>query len=239
MENRLIGAVAAGLAPADPLWRPTLRAALAALHDQWRPLLVLNLLVAALVAGEFLSADFAARLDTASAWLMAGGLPAVFLAAGLSSGMLAEIAVVVAKQGGRWRAVNTEGSAVRFAVFGVNAVVVSLFYRVQAYLFGDGLGWSVQLPKLAVDQLLFAPLVCLPLQITASRLHALRFDARRLATELCGPFLRKHYLPALATQWLFWPPVSLAIYLFPLPLQTPLFLLIGAAWALLMATLAR
>jgi hypothetical protein len=222
-----------------PLSRPALRAALAALHDQWRPLLVLNLMVAGLIAGEFLSASFAARLHIASAWLMAGGLPAVFLAAGVSSGVLAEIAVVVAKQGGRWHTTNTEGAAVRFVVFGVNAVVVSLFYRLQASLFGDGLGWSVQLPKLAVDQLLFAPLICLPLQITASRLHTLRFDARRLASELPGSFLRRHYLPALATQWLFWPPVSLAIYLFPVPLQTPLFLVIGAVWALLVATLAR
>src|SRR6266478_5159787 len=115
MDDRLAplgetSAAAPGSAPEESLWRPALRAALVALHDQWRSLLVLNLLVAGLIVGEFLSTSFAARLQTAGAWLMTGGLPAVFLAAGLSSGVLAEVAVVVAQQSGRWRSGNTEGT---------------------------------------------------------------------------------------------------------------------------------
>jgi hypothetical protein len=97
----------------------------------------------------------------------------------------------------------------------------------------------VLLPKLAVDQLLFAPLICLPLQLGASRLQALHFNVRLLCDEVGGPFLRDRYLPALVTQWLFWPMATLAIYSFPLAMQTPLFLLIGATWALLVVALTR
>ena len=70
------------------------------------------------------------------------------------------------------------------------------------------------------DQLLFAPLVCLPLQLGASRLRALDFRFGLLHDDLRAGFLRQRYLPALVTQWLFWPAVTVAIYLFPLALQT-------------------
>ena len=89
-----------------------------------------------------------------------------------------------------------------------------------------------------MDQFVFGPLFFLPLQLTAARLNALDLGFRRWGAELAGPFVQLHYLPALATQLMFWPPVTLAIYLFPVALQTLLVLLIGAAWSLLVAALA-
>ena len=219
--------------------RAAVESGLAAARSQARPVLALQVLVALVVAAEFLSADVDAFWRSAAAALDARGLPGVFVAAGLTSGLLAEAAVVAVHQHGRWRAGNTPAAGFRFVLFGVNAVLVSVFYRFQAAWFGDSSSWSVLLPKLAVDQLVFAPLVCLPLQLGASRLQALGFDIRRLSAEVRGPFLRERYLPALVTQWLFWPTVSLAIYSFPLAMQTPLFLLIGATWALLVVALTR
>jgi hypothetical protein len=221
------------------VWRAALESGLAAARSQARPVLALQALVALVVAGEFLSADVDAFLRSAGAALDTLGLPGVFVAAGLTSGLLAEAAVVAVHQQGRWRAWNTPAAAFRFVLFGLNAVVVSVFYRWQAEWFGDSASWPVLLSKLAVEQLLFAPLVCVPLQLGAGRLQALGFDARRLYGELDGAFLRERYLPVLVTQWLFWPAVSLAIYSFPLVMQTPLFLLIGATWALLVVALTR
>jgi hypothetical protein len=221
------------------MWAAALESGLAAARAQWRPLVALQVVVAAVVASAFLSAHVDGLWKVAGARLASWGLPGVFVAAGLTSGLLAEAAVVAVHQGRHWGAGNTEEAAFRFLLYGVNAVLVSLFYRLQAALFGDGVAWRVLLPKVAVDQLLFAPLICLPLQLGASRLHALGFSVPLLHDELRGPFVRERYLPALVTQWLFWPPVTVGIYLFPLAMQTPLFLLIGATWALLVVALTR
>lgn len=215
-----------------------LRAGLSALCEQRRPLLILQSLVAAVVACGFLLPGFDGLLRAIGERIAAGGAAAVFVTAGLSCGLLAEAVVVTVQQRGRWRSSNLRQAAFRFALYGANAVLASLFFRLQAAWFGDGLGWSVQLPKLAMDRLVAGLLLFLLVQLTAARLNALHFDLRRWTAELAGPFVRLHSLPGLATQLMFWPPVTLAIYLFPVALQTILFLVIGAAWSLLVAALA-
>src|SRR5471032_2074620 len=95
-----------------PVWTRAVEAGLAAARSQARPLIALQIVVALVVAGEFLSADVDAFWRSASTVLQSRGLPGVLVAAGLTSGILAEAAVVAMHQHGRWRAANGEAATV-------------------------------------------------------------------------------------------------------------------------------
>src|SRR5262249_44853508 len=107
-------------------WDVAVACALDAARDPWRPGVVVQILVAALVASALPWPAVDAFWQRAGAALTAGGLPAVFLTAGLTSGLLAEAAVVAMHQGGRWTAANVQEAGFRFLLYGVNAVLVSL-----------------------------------------------------------------------------------------------------------------
>jgi len=219
--------------------RSALRTGLEAARRQLKPVLLLQLLLAGVVASYFAWSGGPRLWQAASAALSRGGLVAVFLAGGIFSGLVAEAAVVLIRQRGRWTGANTVDAAVRFVIYGTNAVLVSLFYGLQARLFGDVRSVAVVARKVAFEAVLFAPFVSLPLQLLGSRFSALGFDGPALLAELKGRFFRDFYRPGLVVQWMFWPLVSCVVYSFPLALQTPVFLVIGAIWALLLAALAK
>jgi len=181
----------------------------------------------------------AAILSRYAEWQHSGGIFRAALAAGFAGGILSELSLVYARDGGRWNKRHLDNMAFRFVIFSFGGMVVYLFYRCQAVWFGDGLSWRVLVPKVLVDQFGFSVFWSTAYQTLTFRWQALRYSGRLLWNELDRNFVLERMLPVLVTNWMFWIPGVTLVYSMPLILQMPLNIFATAIWSLLLAGLAR
>ncbi|MEI9998368.1 MAG: hypothetical protein WDO13_03980 [Verrucomicrobiota bacterium] len=76
-------------------------------------------------------------------WQSAGGALGNGVAAALAGGLLSEVSLVYFQGKGRWTAARLESLAFKGAVFFVAGCIVFEFYRLQAWLWGQGVSLSV------------------------------------------------------------------------------------------------
>lgn len=153
--------------------------------------------------------------------------------------MISEICLVYVVYGGRWTATHLENLLFKFVLFFLGGMVTFEFYRLQAVWFGEGLTWSVILPKVLVDQFIFSVFWSTTYQTLAFRWMSLRYSGRKLWSELDWNFVINRMLPVLVTNWMFWIPGTMLLYSMPLVLQMPLAVFATAIWAVLLSAVAR
>lgn len=111
---------------------------------------------------------------------------------------------------------------------------IDLFYRFQAWMFGDDNGVATIAPKVLVDMLLYAPFVgllnCVLFYIWQD--NAYSFSKTKIALG-SGWYVRR-VLPALISNWAVWLPAAILIYALPLALQLPVQNLILCFWVLVL-----
>jgi TRAP-type uncharacterized transport system fused permease subunit len=95
------------------------------------------------------------------------------------------------------------------------------------------------LPKLLVDQFGYSVFWSAPSQTILTRWHALHYSTREVWRELRTDMIFRRMLPVLVTNWMFWIPIIILVYLMPLNLQVPLAVVATAIWGLLLNAAAR
>jgi hypothetical protein len=123
------------------------------------------------------------------------------------------------------------GNVIFWAVKGAE---IDLFYRLQAWMFGNDNGVATIVPKVLVDMLVYAPLVgllnCVLFYIWQDNGYSLSKTKKALGS---GWYVRK-VLPALISNWAVWLPAAIVIYALPLALQLPVQNLILCFWVLVL-----
>ncbi|MCE0521484.1 MAG: hypothetical protein LV480_01060 [Methylacidiphilales bacterium] len=203
------------------------------------PMLALQAAMAVTVAIYYGWPAATAVLSDYAEWQHSGGVFAAALATALAGGVLSELSLVYIQDKGRWSARHLGDMGFKFAFFFINGSVVYEFYCRQAVWFGEGVTWSVLLPKVLVDQFIFTIVWAMPFQSLAFRWQALRFSGKRLWKEMNRAFVTERMLPVLMTNWMFWIPGTVLIYSMPTHLQTPLFVFAIAIWGLLLPAVTR
>jgi hypothetical protein len=209
----------------------------AALRRFWRPFLLIQGAAVALVLAYHALPAVREACAALAAWRTAGGLPFAAASAAFAGGLLPELAMLVTQRGraplrGRGRDI-----AFNVAFFAFNGVVVDGLYRAEAAMFGNGTGPLTVAAKTAFDQFVFTP-PWLVVIVTLFLWRRRRFSWAATRPQLRRGFLRKHVVPLLLPDWLFWIPMVCVVYAFPLPLQFLLFILALAAWSLIMVVIA-
>lgn len=220
-------------APESP-WAAGLRA----VRRFWRPFLLIQSAAVALVLFYRSSEAVRAACAAAARLKSEGGLPFAALTGCVAGGLLPELAKLLAGRGraelrGRSRVV-----AFNTAFFAVNGVVIDLLYRYEAALFGRDARLGVVAAKVAFDQFVFTPVwsaVIAALFLWRGR----GFSFAATAPALGRRFFRERVLPLLVPNWCFWIPMVSIIYALPVPLQFLLFVLVLAAWSLIMTFIAE
>ena len=192
--------------------------------------------VVALYYGCAAAGPFFARL---AAWQHAGGFLAASVSSAFAGGFLSEFSAVYFLDGGRWTRAHLENMAFKLALFFSSGGLVYEFYHLQAFWFGDGVAWSIILPKILVDQFGYTVFWATPYQTLLTRWHALGFSGRKLWGELKSDLITRRMLPVLITNWMFWIPGVCLIYALPLNLQMPLAIFATAIWGLLLTAAVR
>ncbi len=195
--------------------------------------------MAALVAIYYCWPTGSAILAKYGTWQHSGGILAGALASAIAGGIISEICLVYVVYGGRWTLTHLENLVFKFTLFFLGGMVTYELYRLQAVWFGEGVTWSVILPKVLVDQFIFSVFWSTSYQTLAFRWMSLRYSGRDLWRELDWNFVINRMLPVLVTNWMFWIPGTVLLYSMPLILQMPLAVFANAIWAVLLSAVAR
>lgn len=130
--------------------------------------------------------------------------------------------------------------AVITAFWAYKGVEVSYFYRVQAWLFGEGTSAGTIIAKTLVDQYVYCPLVAIPVTWLVYTWAEHRFDSGHIAREFRrSGFYARCVLPVLIANWGIWTPAVAIIYLLPTALQLPLQNIVLCFFTLLLAFITR
>ena len=112
-------------------------------------------------------------------------------------------------------------------------------YRLLAWLFGTGTDLGTIAKKVVVDQFVSTPLASIPFSVLAFLWAERGFTGSGLATALRTPGeFRGRWATLLVTAWAFWLPVLAFVFAMPADLQFPLFVVIQAAWSLLLVAVS-
>lgn len=162
------------------------------------------------------------------------GLAFPFLANVLSGVVLPQVAKLVTGLPG-FR--GKRDALFQFVFFGLMGLLIDVFYRQQAVIFGDRSDIGTIATKVIVDQFVFTPLVSIPLSVVLFAWRDANFDFGRVKRALRPELFPRRYLTILVSCWAFWIPSVSIIYAFPAELQFWIFLFAAAAWSLLLVTM--
>jgi hypothetical protein len=195
------------------------------------PALVIQAAVVSVVLAYYLWEPARAWLERLAEFKRGGGYLFSLAAGALAGGMLPELLTVAAFQRWRVRRENWDALAFGACFWGLMALVVDLFYRLQTFIFGPGVDVATVLRKAAFDQFVFTPFLTIPLTVVVFewRHAGYRFGGVALGRG----FYRLKVLPAVVSGLGFWLPVVAFVYSLPLPLQFPLFTLALTLWVML------
>jgi len=128
------------------------------------------------------------------------------------------------------------GLLVKLAYFGFIAIAVDTLYIFLSQQLGDKPSLGVVIAKIAFDMLVFSPLLSMPVAaLTFMWIDSgLRFPVMR--QKLAEGDFWKRYFPTLVTCWMYFGPVTIALYSLPLALNFPVSMAAQAAWGLIITS---
>jgi hypothetical protein len=203
-----------------------------------RPFISIQIAAVGLVVAYSLFPGLRAACADLAAIRERWGLAFSALAGAAAGGMLPELLKrLLSPSANRLRGRGRE-LAFNVAFFAFNGVVIDLFYRQMARLFGSAASVVTVVEKVAFDQFIFTPL-WLPVIIALFAWRHAGFRVVAAAQALQGDFYGRRVVPLLLPNWAFWIPMTAVIYALPGPLQFLLFALALAAWSLIMVFIAE
>jgi hypothetical protein len=225
------------VAPSPVVNESPFRAGWLAVRRFWRPFVLMQVAALLLVVAYRVSAEVRALCAVLVSFKREGGLAFSAIASAVAGVLLPEVATLATVPAERRRPGRLRQLAFTTAFFLLNGVVVDLFYRLSAHVFGPAATPPVIGQKVAFDQFVFTPLwLCVIGSLFAWHKHGFRLAPTR--ADLSDSFLRRRLLPLLLPNWCFWIPMTAVIYALPVPLQFLLFVFALAAWSLIMVFIA-
>lgn len=215
-----------------------LRASLLAARANLAPGLVLQAFALALAGGYYLHAPSRAALERLASFRAEIGLPFALVSTALF-GALIPFAVLRLSKATRHRYTPAQMTAL-VAFWAYKGIEVSLFYTLQARVFGEDTSFSTIVLKTFVDQFVYCPLIAVPCTWFIYTWVELGFRGAPLLAEWRrkGWFVRC-ILPLLLATWGIWVPAVAIIYLLPTALQLLLQNVVLCFFTLLVIFLTR
>jgi hypothetical protein len=220
------------------LLRTLVQPTLDAWRTYWLALVIIQSCALGMVIAYYEVVGAAAVFDQLAAWKIAGGMPLAALVTVLSGGVVPELL----KRALRPVAVQPPSVgelAHQFAMWAGLGIMIDAFYVLQSQLFGTGTDALTLLYKVAFDQLVFAPLITMPLMVLWFFLRECRYQFGRWWREIRLQLVVRRAASLWFSCLSFWPVMLLIIYSLPTSLQFPLFLFANAAYSILMIFIAR
>jgi len=212
--------------------RAALRPGFLAVRKYYRVFLVFQFVGIALYFAYFQLPPIRSAVDAFSNWKDAGGFWLSALLTAMAGTILPESVRTIVGPDRSWSLGRLKKMGWNFVFFGTVGLEVDLFYHILAWFFGSGPSWSIILPKLAVDFLVYVPVVAIPISVSYFLWLELGWSPRQILRAWNWSLYRDRGLPLLIPDYFYWGPLLLFLYSLPLNLQFPFFLLIFSGWSL-------
>ena len=197
------------------------------------PALVIQAAVVAVVLAYYFWEPARVWLGHLAEFKREGGYLFSLVAGVLAGGLLPELLTVAVFQRWHVRRENLSSLAFGACFWGLMALVVDLFYHLQALMFGSGVEFATVFKKTVIDQFVFTPFVTIPFTVVVFEWRHAGYRLGAVSRALGRDFYRRKVLPAVVSGLGFWLPVVVLVYCLPLPLQFPLFTLALTLWVMI------
>ena len=202
-------------------------------------MLVIQLALVAVVVGYYSVPSVARVLEDWADFKDSLGIVSVVIVGFVAGGLLPELAKLVTgrlgKVDGKWLG-DTAYTGVVYSLIAL--CVWTLYIFLEAWL-GPTKSVGVLAAKVGFDQLVFSPLVSMPLAFHMFGWRDAKFKAGYLKNLFDREFYVEHVAPPLVMCWAYWGPVVSCIYLFPERLQFVIAAFCQGAWSLLFVLMVR
>ena len=216
-------------------FRIGIQTGLAAAAANRGPALALWIFGVALVTAYYQVPLIHEALQTLRVWKEQWGLVFAAISTGIVGGLIPPLIGWLAKQPSvKLTAPYLISNLLFWAYKGIE---VDLLYCGQAMLFGDSAHWSTVLPKVAVDQAIYAPAMGLTNTVLFYRWRKVNYSWSQFRERLDKRWFSRIILPTLVSNWFVWIPACALVYLLPLGLQLPIQNLILCFWVLILVFL--
>jgi hypothetical protein len=213
-------------------FRQALRPGLLAVRHFYRVFLLFQAIAISLYFAYYHHPEIRHSIDAFATWKSSGGLLLSALLTAIAGTLLPETARTIVGPDRSWNQERCRRLGWNFLFFAFNGILVDLFYVLQAHLFGVGHTFSVLLPKMALDCLVFIPWVCMPMTVSYFLWLELGWSPTRILRSWSWAMYRDRALPLMIPDYLYWIPIIFLLYGLPLNLQIPYFLLAFSGWSL-------
>lgn len=201
------------------------------------PGLALQVFALALVVTYYLSPGARPTFELVAGWKMRYGLGYSALATALFGGLIPYLYLLAS---GQVPAGQRRAQLLFYVLFwAYRGIEVDVFYRLQAFLFGDQATWTVVLPKVLVDQFIYSIFIAAPGQVVFFLWKERAFSFAATRRDLTLSYLVSAEARVVFSQWMVWIPAVSIIYSLPSALQIPLFNLVVCFWVLLLTFVSR
>ena len=203
------------------------------------PGLILQALMLALLLSYYFHPATTAWLDRLADVKLRWGFGYSALSAIIAGALVPELMRVLVFQKGRARRENFANLLFTIPFWCGMGMLVDVFYRTQALVFGAEPTFQVVVVKVLCDQLLYSPFVATPLTcwLYDWKLAGYRFDGAR--RWFSAAYARDVMLPVIFANWGVWIPVVAILYSLPGTLQIPLFGLALSLWVMLLTWMSE
>jgi hypothetical protein len=163
-----------------------------------------------------------------------GGLVFSALAAMVAGGLFPEILTVAVFQRWKIRRKNIGNMLFNMALWGTEGMIVDLFYRTQAHIFGSHVDFATVFKKVLVDQLIYTPFFATPFGVGCYEWKNRDYSPQGMSRVFTLAFYKNKSVPALVASWGVWIPLVSILYSLPSLLQFPLFTLGLTFWVMIL-----
>ena len=185
------------------------------------------------IAGYFWFEPVRNLLETAGAYKTKYGLTFSIISTAIFGGLLPSIL--------RLATTSQNGIEKFWSIFignvifwGIKGAEIDMFYRLQAWMFGDEVSLITIAYKVFVDMALYAPFVGLLNCVLFYVWQDNDYSVAKSKAALGSNWYVRKVLPALISNWCVWVPSAIIIYALPLALQLPVQNLILCFWVLVL-----
>ena len=121
----------------------------------------------------------------------------------------------------------------RMIYFAVIGISIDLLYAWMGRAYGSEATLSIVAKKVLTDMLLYTPLFSMPLAVVTFLFKDSNYSVAKTVQGLKSGEFPKRFMPLLVTCWMYFGPVTLAMYSLPVVLNFPLAMAAQAAWGII------
>ena len=202
-------------------------------------MLLIQFLVGLTVLFYLVNPGFKSWMDGVAEWKNGLGLFFPLASGFIAGGFLPEVAKFALRRLKHFdRKWLTDTLYTGFFYGVITLLVFGLYLFLDRWL-GPTTNWMILGQKVVIDQLVFSPLISMPVGVAAFGFRDAGYKSSYWKDFFTWKFYRGRVAPALVMCWSFWGPVVTAIYILPENLQIVVSAGCQAAWSLLFVFLVR